>query len=147
LWRYWRLRGCRSWRWLSTVEAMAVVAEVFTAVVAEVFTVEAVAGFTAVEVFQGEAAHLAGSAVADLTEVAASMEAAGVLDGVAGALAGAAEVGADEAGVGAGDLVSAGRIGDMVGAIRTATTATIRAITRHTLTLIRILPMDTQKTT
>jgi len=67
---------------------------------------------------------------------------------VAGALAGAAEVGAavgaDEDGVGAGDLAGAGRIGDMAGDILMATTATAR------ITLILTIPtrpMVLRKTT
>ena len=119
---------------------------------AEVFTEAAVAGgfMEAVEgSMAGEAAfteeedspaegilvsagdiRLAGIGAADFMGDAASM--------VAAAMAGAAEVGAmvvmdlEEAGVGAGDLAMAGRIGD--GDIRMATTATAR------ITLILTIP-------
>jgi len=119
---------------------------------AEVFTEAAVAGgfmagaadfmeaeavFTAEAVLvEEEAALLSVDARLAVFGEAASMVAAVILDGVAGALAGAAEagaaVGADEAGVGAGDLAMAGRIGD--GDIRMATTATAR------ITLILTIP-------
>ncbi len=134
---------------------MVVVEEVFAEAAGVADFMEAVADFTAegdspaVILDLAAAAHLAvaGFTVADLTEVAASMAAAGILDGVAGA--GAAEVGEDEAGAGAagaGDLDGAGLIGGMAGDIRMATTATIRGITRPHL-LIRILPMDIQRIT
>ena len=96
------------------------------------------AGFTAVEVLveEAEATLLSVDARLAVFGEAASMVAAVILDGVAGALAGVAEagaaVGADEAGVGAGDLAMAGRIGD--GDIRMATTATAR------ITLILTIP-------
>jgi len=123
-----------------------------TAVVEEVSTEAAVAGgfmeavegsmaeeaaFTAEAVLvEEEAALLSVDARLAVFGEAASMVAAVILAGVAGALAGAAEagaaVGADEAGVGAGDLAMAGRIGD--GDIRMATTATAR------ITLILTIP-------
>ena len=124
-------------------------AEVFTEAGAADF-MEAEAAFTAVEaVFMAEAVFTAEAVLVEeeaaLLSVdarlavfgeAASMVAAVILDGVAGALAGVAEagaaVGADEAGVGAGDLAMAGRIGD--GDIRMATTATAR------ITLILTIP-------
>ena len=97
----------------------------------EEVSTEAGAAFTAVEavfmaeavLVEEEAALLSVDARLAVFGEAASMVAAVILDGVAGALAGAAEagaaVGADEAGVGAGDLAMAGRIGD--GDIRMAT--------------------------
>ena len=122
---------------------------------AEVFTEAAVAGgfmagaadfmeaeavFTAEAVLVEEAALLSVDARLAVFVEAASMVAVVVLAGVAGALAGTAEVGAavgaDEAGVGAGDLAMAGRIGD--GDIRMATTATAR--------ITRILTIPTRPT-
>jgi hypothetical protein len=141
------------------VEGTAVVEEASTAAGAADF-MEVEAGFTAVEVLVAAEATLlsvdarlavdigaATGGVAFTAAVASMVAAASTVGGASMA----AEVGEEDmvtAGAdGAGDLASAGRIGDMAGAIRMATTATIRGITRHTLTLIRILPMDIQKTT
>ena len=119
-----------------------------TVVVAADF-MEAAVGFTAEEDSPAEATldlveaiRLAGLVAAGPTEVTditagAAITVAAVMDGEAGATAGAA-------GVGAGDLAMAGRIGDMAGDIRMDTTATIRGITRHTL--IRIRPTVTRRT-
>jgi hypothetical protein len=105
---------------------------------------EVEAGFTAVEVSLAEATLVSAVGIRSADIVAATMadaattEAAAVMAGVAEATAGAAEAGAtaggDGAGVGAGDLDSAGRIGDMAGDIRMATTAT--RITRPTLIIL-----------
>jgi hypothetical protein len=127
------------------VEDTAVVEEVSTEAGAEVSTaavgagfMEAEAVFTAVEVLveEAEATLLSVDARLAVFGEAASMVAVAILDAVAGALAGAVEVGAavgaDEAGVGAGDLAMAGRIGD--GDIHMATTATAR------ITLILTIP-------
>ena len=143
-------------------------AEVFTvAAVAADFMEVVEAGFTAVEVLAEEAAatlsaagiRMAAVIVADM--VAEDIEAATMVAavttvvtaataGAAGATDGAAEVGATEevgaeAGVGAGDLATAGRIGDMAGDIRMATTAT--RITRPTVILIRTRRMGLRMTT
>jgi hypothetical protein len=78
--------------------------------------------------------------------VAVDLMVAAAMDGAAGV--GAAEVGVEDmvtvtaGAVGAGDLATAGLIGDMAGDIRIATTA-IRITRPH----IRILPTDIQRIT
>ena len=130
---------------LSMVEDTAEAAEVFTVAAVADFMEAVAADFTAVE--DSPAGGALGSAegirLADLVAAsmgdAVSMAAAAGLAGAAEASAGAAEVGADEAGagaVGAGDLDLAGRIGDMDGAIRMATTGTARGIMRPTVTMV-----------
>lgn len=136
-------------------------AEVSTAAVVADF-MEGAADSTAVEDFPAAVVldlavdiRLADLVVADLTEVAASMVAAEVMVGAAEAMAGAAEVGVaatvtGEAGAGAagaGDLATAGRIGDMAGDIRMATTATIRDTMRPILIRIPTRPTDIRRTT
>jgi hypothetical protein len=133
-----------------------VVEEDSTAVGAADFMAAAV-GFTAEEDSPAEATldlveaiRLAGIVAAGPTEVTditaeAAITVAAVMDGEAGATAGAAEVGEEAMAMAtAGDLAMAGRIGDMAGDIRMATTATIRGITRHTLIPIR--PTVTRRT-
>jgi len=142
---------------------------------AEVFTEEAVAadfmevaeeGFTVVEVLAEEAAatlvsaadiRMAAVIVADMgaedivaatTVAAVTTAVAAAMDGAGGATAGAAEVGVTEevgAEAGVGDLDMVGRIGDMAGDIRMATTAT--RITRPTVILIRTRRMGLRMTT
>jgi hypothetical protein len=131
-----------------------------TAAVEEVFTEAAAADFmeaavdSTVEEDSPAAAALDSAVDIPLAGIVAGMEAAdtaaattvaeatmvdAVMDGAAEATAGAAEVGAEgmvtvtAGAVGAGDLVTAGRIGDMVGAIRMVITATAPGITRPTV--------------
>jgi hypothetical protein len=70
------------------------------------------------------------------TVAAATTAVTAAMDGEAGATAGVVEVGAMEdmgtEEAGAGDLASGGRIGDMAGDIRMATTVTAHGITRLT---------------
>ena len=137
---------------------MAGAAEAFTEAVEADFMVAA--GFTAVEASPAAAA-LGSSADIRLVDIAVAADIAaedsmGVAASTAAgastaaeATAGAVEVGAMEVTgseeAGAGDMASAGRIGDMAGDTRMATTAPIRDITR--LTLIRIRPTVTRRTT
>ena len=123
--------------------------------VAEVFT-EAVADFMVAEVFTaGEDSPAADALVlVEAARLVAGIAAATAADfmEVAAVMDGAAEVGEEAMGTagaaaGAGDLALAGLIGTMVGAIRMATTATIRGIMRHIPILIRILPTVIRKTT
>ena len=108
---------------------------------------EGEAGFTAEEVSPAEATlalaagtHLAGIVAAGITEVAATTVAMAVMDGADEVMAGAVEVGVEDTvmdgAVGAGDLALGGRIGDMDGAIRMATTATAGDITRPTVLMV-----------
>ena len=132
-------------------EGTAAVEEVSTEAAVAADFMEGEAGFTAVEVLVEEAeatlsladthmADIAADMAAEVIEAATMVAAAFMvvtadMDGEAGATAGAAEAGAmEEVGVGAGDLATAGRIGDMAGAIRMATMAT--RITRHTLIIL-----------
>jgi len=114
----------------------------------------AAAGFTAEEDSPADTLGLVVAAVRLAAGLVAALMVAGVLTV---AEVGAVEVGAAEAGaedtatdgvVGAGDLATAGPIGDMVGAIRMGTTAT-QGITRPTIIRIRLteIPMDIPKTT
>jgi hypothetical protein len=129
-------------------EGTAAVAEVSTVVEVADF-MEVVAGFTVVEVLVEAAAALvsladvlmAGTVVDTAEDIAAATtvaeaitEAAADMDGAVITAAVAITDGAAE--VGAGDLASAGRIGDMAGDIRMVITATIPSIMRPTLTII-----------
>ena len=123
---------------------------------------EGEAGFTAEEVLVEEAEatlvlaagiHLAGIVVAgiaaaDITVAAATTVAMAVMDGADEVMAGAVEAGVitgtvTDGEVGAGDLDLGGRIGDMAGDIRTATTATAGGITRPTLMVTRPTGLQT----
>jgi hypothetical protein len=130
-------------------EGTAEAAEVFTVVAVEAADfMGAVADFTAEEDSPAAAAlvlsadiRMAGTVVDMAVDIAAATtvaeaitEAAADMDGAAIMAAGAITDGAAE--VGAGDLALAGRIGDMAGDIRMATTATIPGIMRPTLILI-----------
>jgi hypothetical protein len=135
---------------------------------AEVFTEAAGAGFMAGEAaFTEEDSPAEGILVSAADTRLAGIAAAGIgaadfmgdaattvvaaMDGVAEVTAGVAEVGVmvvmglEEAGVGAGDLASDGRIGD--GDIRMDITATARGITRPTLIIIPTRPTALRKTT
>jgi hypothetical protein len=139
-------------------EGTAEAAEVSTAAVEADF-MEAV-GFTAAEASPVEAALVSSAAIRLAGIVAVVMEAEDIeaattvveatTAAVAATVAAAATVGAAGVTAGAaeagdGDLATAGRIGDMAGAIRTATTATARGITRPTL-IIRTRPMGLRTT-
>jgi hypothetical protein len=131
---------------------MVVEEEVFTEAVAVDFMEVAEEGFTVVVVSPAEgilvsAADIrlvdieaAGIGAAASTEVTVTTAVTAAMDGEAGATAGAGEDGAMEdmgtGEAGAGDLASDGRIGDMGGDIRMATTATARGITRPTLIIL-----------
>jgi len=133
----------------TAVEAVALTAEaveeVSTAAVAE-------AGSTAEEdspagtLDSAVGIRLAGIAAATAAGVA-TMGATADMDGAAGDTAGAAEVGAadtvTDGADGAGDLVTAGLIGDMAGDIHMAPTATAEGITLPIL--IRIRPTVTRR--
>ena len=118
--------------------------------VAEVLVEEAEAARSAAGTrMAGTVADMAAEAFAAAVTVgAAIMAVAAATAGAAGVTDGAAEVGVMAATVteeaGAGDLDLGGRIGDMAGDIRMATTATIPGITRPTLTRIR--PTVTRRT-
>jgi hypothetical protein len=105
-------------------------------------------GFTVAEVSRAEGILVSAADIrlvdivaADIGAAASTVAAAttavtAAMDGEAGATAGVVEVGAMEdmgtEEAGAGDLASGGRIGDMAGDIRMATTVTAHGITRLT---------------
>jgi len=141
-------------------EGTAVAAEVFTEAAVGVDFMEAEEGFTAAADSPAEATlvsaadiRLAGIVAEDIvagmeaadtaaatTAAEATMADAADMVGADGVTVGVAEVGAiaatatEEAG--AGDMASAGRIGDMAGDIRMATTATAGGITLPTVIMV-----------
>ena len=108
---------------------------------AEVLAVEAEAARSAAVIrMAGIVAAATTVAGAVITAAAATMAVAAGMVGAAGATAGVEEVGVEDmvtaGAVGAGDLATVGRIGDMAGAIRMATTATAGGITRPTVIMV-----------
>jgi hypothetical protein len=125
-------------------EADSTVAEEEDSTVEADFMEAAEEGFTAAEAFPAAGIlvsagdiRLAGIEAAVIGAAAFTEDTA--TGGAAGDTAGVEEVGVTEevgVGAGAGDLVLGGRIGDMAGGIRMATTDTAWGITRPTLIIL-----------